>query len=214
MPITFHREDRKSTRLNSSHVKISYAVFCLKKTPSAPRVVLRDCAPRATYTLSLHDALPIYQLGRCGHQVAVRSRHLARRQIEVVLEADADVAAERERRHRERPLFAADADHLPPRRSEEHTSELQSRENLVCRLLLEKNTVSAACCFTGLRAARDLHSFPTRRSSDLPARPLRPPGRRSIPPSRPTADRSCPRGRRGRRRRARAPPSRAATVRG
>src|SRR5690606_41411807 len=28
--------------------------------------------------------------------------------------------------------------HAPPRRSEEHTSELQSRENLVCRLLLEK----------------------------------------------------------------------------
>src|SRR5690606_13930583 len=27
---------------------------------------------------------------------------------------------------------------LPPLRSEEHTSELQSRENLVCRLLLEK----------------------------------------------------------------------------
>src|SRR5690606_40872010 len=26
-----HHEDRKSTRLNSSHVKISYAVFCLKK---------------------------------------------------------------------------------------------------------------------------------------------------------------------------------------
>src|SRR5690606_41538708 len=32
--------DRKSTRLNSSHVKISYAVFCLKKkktTPHKPR---------------------------------------------------------------------------------------------------------------------------------------------------------------------------------
>src|SRR5690606_42047714 len=27
----FHFLDRKSTRLNSSHVKISYAVFCLKK---------------------------------------------------------------------------------------------------------------------------------------------------------------------------------------
>src|SRR5690606_40756549 len=27
----FARQDRKSTRLNSSHVKISYAVFCLKK---------------------------------------------------------------------------------------------------------------------------------------------------------------------------------------
>src|SRR5688572_30867852 len=34
--------DRKSTRLNSSHSQISYAVFCLKKK-----------------TLSLHDALPI-----------------------------------------------------------------------------------------------------------------------------------------------------------
>src|SRR5690606_42072776 len=28
------RQDRKSTRLNSSHVKISYAVFCLKKKKS------------------------------------------------------------------------------------------------------------------------------------------------------------------------------------
>src|SRR5699024_12330812 len=29
-----HHEDRKSTRLNSSHVSISYAVFCLKKKNS------------------------------------------------------------------------------------------------------------------------------------------------------------------------------------
>src|SRR5690606_40657485 len=29
-----YRQDRKSTRLNSSHVKISYAVFCLKKKRS------------------------------------------------------------------------------------------------------------------------------------------------------------------------------------
>src|SRR5690349_23387592 len=29
------REDRKSTRLNSSHVEISYAVFCLKKKKKA-----------------------------------------------------------------------------------------------------------------------------------------------------------------------------------
>src|SRR5690606_39883772 len=29
--LTLRRQDRKSTRLNSSHVKISYAVFCLKK---------------------------------------------------------------------------------------------------------------------------------------------------------------------------------------
>src|SRR5690606_40281133 len=31
VPDTVRLEDRKSTRLNSSHVKISYAVFCLKK---------------------------------------------------------------------------------------------------------------------------------------------------------------------------------------
>src|SRR5947209_4600968 len=40
--------DRKSTRLNSSHANISYAVFCLKHTPTTD-----------IYTLSLHDALPI-----------------------------------------------------------------------------------------------------------------------------------------------------------
>src|SRR5690606_41306214 len=34
-PLGAHRADRKSTRLNSSHVKISYAVFCLKKKKKA-----------------------------------------------------------------------------------------------------------------------------------------------------------------------------------
>src|ERR1039458_170797 len=38
--------DRKSTRLNSSHLGISYAVFFVQRTPEI-------------YTLSLHDALPI-----------------------------------------------------------------------------------------------------------------------------------------------------------
>src|SRR5436309_9014324 len=45
--------DRKSTRLNSSHVKISYAVFCLKKkiqeqparAPACPRRVLAHPRP-------------------------------------------------------------------------------------------------------------------------------------------------------------------------
>src|SRR2546430_3363252 len=32
------RRDRKSTRLNSSHSQISYAVFCLKKKQDAPRL--------------------------------------------------------------------------------------------------------------------------------------------------------------------------------
>src|SRR5690554_1519781 len=35
---TLVREDRKSTRLNSSHVRISYAVFCLKKKKNDRRV--------------------------------------------------------------------------------------------------------------------------------------------------------------------------------
>src|SRR5690625_2052102 len=47
--------DRKSTRLNSSHVAISYAVFCLK--PRTP----------ALYPLSLHDALPICRRVRRHH---------------------------------------------------------------------------------------------------------------------------------------------------
>src|SRR2546430_12645945 len=39
-------EDRKSTRLNSSHSQISYAVFCLKKTRSSLAISLRPSAPR------------------------------------------------------------------------------------------------------------------------------------------------------------------------
>src|SRR3712207_7697865 len=37
-----HHQDRKSTRLNSSHANISYAVFCLKKkkTKSKPKITL------------------------------------------------------------------------------------------------------------------------------------------------------------------------------
>src|SRR5699024_12627402 len=39
----FKARDRKSTRLNSSHVSISYAVFCLKKKKSStPRVATDD----------------------------------------------------------------------------------------------------------------------------------------------------------------------------
>src|SRR5215475_15797517 len=49
------REDRKSTRLNSSHVKISYAVFCLKKkkttnTNPAPTATTQSEAERHQHT--------------------------------------------------------------------------------------------------------------------------------------------------------------------
>src|SRR2546430_141466 len=69
------RRDRKSTRLNSSHSQISYAVFCLKKKTVSALVNLlgpidfskgvilffffNDTATTEIYTLSLHDALPI-----------------------------------------------------------------------------------------------------------------------------------------------------------
>src|SRR5947209_14826316 len=44
----FSAGDRKSTRLNSSHANISYAVFCLKKKK----------IPRPPRTLHLHPPLP------------------------------------------------------------------------------------------------------------------------------------------------------------
>src|SRR5689334_8979985 len=68
-------QDRKSTRLNSSHSSISYADFCLKKkkpedalsllTSTLPLSALffNDTAPTEIYTLSLHDALPICPSG-------------------------------------------------------------------------------------------------------------------------------------------------------
>src|SRR2546430_15679767 len=78
-----------------------------------------DTATTEIYTLSLHDALPIWAGRRAG--AGARARQPVR-----------EYRAHQLRRHR-RPR--ADA---RPRRSEEHTSELQSQSNLVCRLLLEK----------------------------------------------------------------------------
>src|SRR5436305_5322152 len=51
------REDRKSTRLNSSHVRISYAVFCLKKkkrsnTQSQPPPRTPPCQNERSYATS------------------------------------------------------------------------------------------------------------------------------------------------------------------
>src|SRR5438105_12808860 len=65
------------------------------------------------YTLSLHDALPIYP--------AFESRMISSRSAFESL--------------------SPPKTKVPVRRSEEHTSELQSRVDLVCRLLLEKKKV-------------------------------------------------------------------------
>src|SRR5690606_40803128 len=79
---------------------------------SSPSLFFNATAPTEIYTLSLHDALPI--------SAAVRQGAVA---------DDGRMDAGGFRRH--------PSGHRR-RRSEEHTSELQSRENLVCRLLLEK----------------------------------------------------------------------------
>src|SRR3989338_8203989 len=50
--------DRKSTRLNSSHSSISYAVFCFKEFKNG-FLFFNDTATTEIYTLSLHAALPI-----------------------------------------------------------------------------------------------------------------------------------------------------------
>src|SRR5690242_21004709 len=49
------REDRKSTRLNSSHMSISYAVFCLKKKKKKLKTSQDQSAPTA-------PRLPVWQL--------------------------------------------------------------------------------------------------------------------------------------------------------
>src|SRR5436309_11924013 len=71
------------------------------------------------YTLSLHDALPILHGGHFGWQDHIFPLRNIKPWLWIPL-----------------PLIGSV-------RSEEHTSELQSRENLVCRLLLEKKNSTA-----------------------------------------------------------------------
>src|SRR3712207_6872209 len=80
-----------------------------------------DTATTEIYTLSLHDALPIFKWSS------------------TTACAVGWLAAEGSSLHRRRPLEQRCSQRPPcASRSEEHTSELQSRQYLVCRLLLEK----------------------------------------------------------------------------
>src|SRR2546430_9756105 len=54
-------------------------------------------------------------------------------------------------RSRDRPRRPGRLEHLVGHRSEEHTSELQSQSNLVCRLLLEKKKKIKVMCEIFLR---------------------------------------------------------------
>src|SRR3712207_8469392 len=80
-----------------------------------------DTATTEIYTLSLHDALPIY------------TRTVEPNARPIIIQPDGDLTINYLDTHG-LPLTA---EHLASR-SEEHTSELQSRQYLVCRLLLEK----------------------------------------------------------------------------
>src|SRR5206468_11723619 len=94
-------------------------------------------SPSDIYTLSLHDALPIWRARRpawCrpsarSHPDCLRDEHGSRRARRLS-----------PRRRWLRTLWRRDGRLAASAgtRSEEHTSELQSRSDLVCRLLLEK----------------------------------------------------------------------------
>src|SRR2546427_464814 len=153
-PFSTFLADRKSTRLNSSHSQISYAVFCLKKKKKTKRDVLicrsdhllvffffffNDTATTEIYTLSLHDALPIsYDLG--GRKTVIRGGFGVFTDIGFSRSPGAVLA------YGPPPYGQAPTIFDVFGRSEEHTSELQSQSNLVCRLLLEKKKKNKTRC--------------------------------------------------------------------
>src|SRR5690606_41695976 len=67
-----------------------------------------------------------------------RTSELASAEKERDFEPISPQGAAQEARRRAKRAASANGARMQPLRSEEHTSELQSRENLVCRLLLEK----------------------------------------------------------------------------
>src|SRR3712207_8392818 len=98
-----------------------------------------DTATTEIYTLSLHDALPI-----CDAVLVLYTDGLVERR-----DQDLDHGLDRLRQALE-DLAGRDLDELCDElltcmRSEEHTSELQSRQYLVCRLLLEKKESNSSC---------------------------------------------------------------------
>src|SRR5256885_11735520 len=88
-----------------------------------------DTATTEIYTLSLHDALPIYKI--TGTPTVIFTDNT-------------------------RVPGAISAQEVEKNRSEEHTSELQSPCNLVCRLLLEKKSTASRVVGEHQRAGRPL----------------------------------------------------------
>src|SRR5260370_32714080 len=101
-----------------------------------------DTATTEIYTLSLHDALPIFEAAATRLWMHLEGQDSRGWRYEGVGHGRAICL------HPEHGcLLGPDRWHvrgLRPHRSEEHTSELQSHLNLVCRLLLVKKKVTAA----------------------------------------------------------------------
>src|SRR5690606_41840101 len=103
------------------------ATFCT----AISSVFLIDRPTTQSYTLSLHDALPILK-----EEIEAFAKRF-RQQTDLTLEFDDEAcdALIDESVSQDKTIRSVAEEKF---RSEEHTSELQSRENLVCRLLLEK----------------------------------------------------------------------------
>src|SRR2546430_13193728 len=88
-----------------------------------------DTATTEIYTLSLHDALPISAI--VAHQNTQREEYGEEKSLWHVLLLLSATAV----------VLMLHSSWILWERSEEHTSELQSQSNLVCRLLLEKKKI-------------------------------------------------------------------------
>src|SRR3712207_8420146 len=104
-------------------------------------IFFNDTATTEIYTLSLHDALPIYGGTLTALEDACAER--ARGQLDGKLSGYVTVVQNGiDLDDLERAEQVRLGNRLERERSEEHTSELQSRQYLVCRLLLEKKKKS------------------------------------------------------------------------
>src|SRR3712207_6883702 len=99
-----------------------------------------DTATTEIYTLSLHDALPIFP---CTESEDPKRTFLGPQQKAWFKDALAGSKATWKIVGNQAMIMALDG---PRGRSEEHTSELQSRQYLVCRLLLEKKNNHNVTC--------------------------------------------------------------------
>src|SRR5690606_39379375 len=109
--------EKKLDRLTLKHKKVGKKLLdarLVKYADTVPKIAFKDI-PISVRALNVLETLGVYYLSDLQHLTIMellRARNLGKYSFEEVLK----IAS----------------------RSEEHTSELQSRENLVCRLLLEK----------------------------------------------------------------------------